>query len=48
MKRSGGIAGGLSRELELEVLYEPHDVALGEAITILLGELAAAEPDRAA
>ncbi len=50
MKGSAGIAGGLSPELELEVLYEyePHDGALGEAITILLGELAAAEPDRAA
>jgi len=48
VKRSGGIAGGLSPEPELEVLYEPHDAALGEAITILLGELAAAEPDRAA
>ena len=48
MKGSAGISGELSPEVELELLYEPHDVALGEAITILLGELAAAKPDRAA
>ena len=48
MKGSAGIAGGLLPELELEVLHEPNDGALGEAITILLGEVAAAEPDRAA